>query len=134
MGVYNQAQVAVIVNGVEQRGLAEGDSIVISRTGQGSTVSPPGAGDTEGSTSYSADRTGTISITYKNTSESLEALELLDIAQSLGQAIPFVIFIQTGNGKPVLCKGCSIQNLGDKTTGGPVHGQRTVVFNSTRID
>ena len=134
MGVYNQAEVAVIIDGVEQRGLAEGDSIVVSLTGQGSTVSPPGVGDTDGSTSYAIDRTGTISITYKNTSEALTVIDTNYISQSLGQAVPFVILIQTGSGKPIFCKGCSIQNPGDKTTGGPVHGQRTVIFNSTRID
>ena len=135
MGVYNQAEVAVIIDGVEQRGLAEGDSIVVSLTGQGSTVSPPGVGDTDGSTSYAIDRTGTVSITYKNTSETLTAIDALYISQSLGQAVPFIILIQMGSGgKPIFCNGCSIQNTGDKTTGGPVHGQRTVVFNSTRID
>ena len=134
MSVYNQAQVVVIVDGVEQKGLAEGDSIVVSRAGQGSTVTAPGAGDTRGSTSYAADRTGTISITYKDTSESITAIKLIDIAQSLGQAVPIDIFVKGGSGDLVNCFGCSVQNLGDKTTGGPVHSQRTVIFNVERID
>ena len=133
MTIYNQSSVSVFIDGVEQRDLAEGDSIVVSYSTDYSTLTPAGAGSQNGSLSLATDRSGTITITYKNVSESLELVRSLKTAQELGIFTPVDIIVAGGSQDFLNAFKCSLQTMGDMTTGGPVHGNRAVIFNSTRI-
>ena len=133
MAIYNQSSVSVFIDGVEQRDLADGDSIVVSYSTEFSTVTPAGAGSQNGSLSLAADRSGTITITYRNVSESLTFVRSIKTAMELGTFIPIDIVVAGGSQDFVNAFDCSLQTMGDMTTGGPVHGNRTVIFNATRI-
>ena len=133
MTIYNQSSVSVFIDGVEQRDLADGDSIVVSYSTEFSTVTPAGAGSQNGSLSLAADRSGTITITYRNVSESLTFVRSIKTAMELGTFTPIDIVVAGGSQDFVNAFDCSLQTMGDMTTGGPVHGNRTVIFNATRI-
>ena len=133
MTIYNQSSVSVFVDGVEQKGLADGDSIVVSYSTEYSTVTPAGAGSPNGSLSLASDRSGTITITYRNVSESLEFIRGIKTAQELGTFTPIDIVVAGGSQDFVNAFTCSLQSMGDMTTGGNVHGSRSVIFNSIRI-
>jgi hypothetical protein len=97
MTIYNQSSVSVFIDGVEQRDLAEGDSIVVSYSTDYSTLTPAGAGSQNGSLSLATDRSGTITITYKNVSESLTFVRGLKTAQELGIFTPIDIIVAGGS-------------------------------------
>jgi len=134
MAAYNQKRISVLIDGVAQQELTEGDSVVVSQSQDTSSITPPGVGATRGTTSIANGRTGTITLTYKSVSPSLKLIRALQIAQQEGVSLPIDILINDPSGVVVNAFGCSIQNQGDITTGGPQHGTQAVVFGCERID
>ena len=134
MSIYNQRNVSVLIDGVEQKDLAEGDSIVASYSTEYATIKPAGAGSNNGSISLATDRSGTITISYKNVSESLKTIDGIKASQELGVFVPVNITIAGGSQDFLTAIGCALQTKGDFTTGGPEHGTRSVTFIATRIE
>ncbi|MPW31957.1 hypothetical protein F9L16_23670 [Agarivorans sp. B2Z047] len=127
---YNQALTVVIVDLIPQVGLFEGDPIRLIPNEEGSAIT---TGTYESTTSFSTDQSGQLEVDYKPGSASLIQLKTLWRNQKTFRAKTFSIQLVTGVGEPVSLQGCSIQSIGQSTTGGKVQQVKTVIFNIEKI-
>ena len=127
-GIYNQAVVTAILDGVPQTGLADGDSIRVNFPTDNSTVTPPGVGSRRGSTSFALDQSGTVEIDYKTSSLSLDFPLQLYKKQKQGLATTFDMYVVDGSGRNYNLYGCSVQSIGTPTFGGKVEQLQTIIF------
>ena len=127
-GIYNQAIVTALLDGVPVTGLADGDSIRITFPTDSTTVTAPGVGSRRGSTSFALDKSGTVQIDYKTSSLSLDFPLRRYKAQQSGLATTFDGYIIDGSGRAYNLDGCSIQSIGVPTMGGKVEQIQTITL------
>lgn len=96
---YSPKRVELIVNGTPMKGFADGTFISVERSSDAFSTNV--GADGEVSRTHSSDKTGKITLTLQQTSDSndfLSALSILDEKTLLGQ---FAVLLKDTNGKTV---------------------------------
>lgn len=127
---FNQALVAVILDGVQVVDFMDGDAIRITPSSEGSSIE---RGLDGAVTTFSTDMAGTLELDLKGTSRTLDQINLLWLAQKTAAARLFNVQIITSALEPIRCEGCSISSPGAIATGGRTASARTVVLNVQRV-
>jgi len=102
---YSPKRVEVIVNGVPIRGYADGTFVNVARNSD-SFATNVGA-DGEVSRTASADRTGKVTVTLQQTSDSNDFLSGLVTADELTLNLQFVLMVKDTNGRTLLVSPCA---------------------------
>lgn len=126
----NQAFCTVVGNGSADVDHMSGDSIRIIPNAEGSAMEVGFDGPT---TVFSTDQSGTFEQDFKATSPSLDKYTTLWLAQKTYGARLISIQVITSANQSIRLEGCSIQNIGQISTGGKAASAQTVVFNVQKI-
>lgn len=127
---FNQANCAVVLDGLPVVDFMSGDAIRINYNTEGSSVE---VGLDKATTTFSTDQSGTIELDLKGTSATLEQVNLLWKAQKTAAADLFSIQLYTSAAEPIRAEGCSIASPGNVATGGKTASPRTVTINCEKI-
>lgn len=127
---YNQSDVAVVMDGSEDVGHMEGDSVRLIPAGGAAAIDNGYDGAT---TSFSSVQSGTFEQDFSQTSESIDKYELLWALQSTGRGRLFNGMYSTATGAKYNLLGCSILSTGTAASGAAKGSGQTVVLNVTKI-
>lgn len=122
---YNQAATAVTVDGVAGSDFADEFAIKVTFPDD---LSETIFGLDKASTSFSADKTVELTISYKPTSKMNDQFYLLYINQVKGQARHFDISCATGVNERLAFHRCGVKNPGNIESGGKTQVMREVVL------
>lgn len=84
-------------------------------------------------TVFSTDQSGTFEEDFEGTSPSLDKYILLWKAQKTAAARLFSVQVITSAMQSIRLEGCSVQNIGQISTGGKASTAQTVVLNVQKI-
>lgn len=126
----NQAFCTVVANGSANVGHFSGDSIRVIPNAEGSAMD---IGFDSATTVFSTDQSGTFEEDFEGTSPSLDKYILLWKAQKTAAARLFSVQVITSAMQSIRLEGCSVQNIGQISTGGKASTAQTVVLNVQKI-
>ena len=123
---YSPKRVEVIVAGVPMKGFADGTFVTVARAND-SFATNVGA-DGEVSRTASADRTGTVTLTLQQTSDSNDFLSGLMTADELTLAGQFPFLLKDTNGRTILESPCAwINKPADSEFGNELSNREWVI-------
>ena len=102
---YSPKRVELIIGGVPMRGYADGTFINAERTSDAFTTNV--GADGEVSRTHSADKTGKVTLTLQQTSDSNDVLSALQIADETTLLGQFVILLKDTNGRTLAESPCA---------------------------
>lgn len=100
---YSPKKVSVVVAGVIIRGYADGTFVMVERSAD--TFTKVTGADGEVGRVHSADRSGRITITLQQTSESNDILSALQLADELSLTGKFPVIVKDNNGTSLYMAG-----------------------------
>lgn len=97
---YSPKRVELIINGTPMKGFADGTFISVERTSDAFTTNV--GADGEASRTHSSDKTGKVTLTLQQTSDSNDFLSALVIADEKTLKSQFALLLKDTNGKTVV--------------------------------
>lgn len=122
---YNQASIAVVMDGSPDVDHHNGDAVRLIPDGGGAIITN---GYDSSTLSFSSIKSGKFEQDFSQTSPSLDKYETLYRLQQSGRGRKFDGMFITATGKQYLLKGCAVENPGQVSAGAAEGGAQTVVL------